>query len=263
MKDLYYVIGYPVKHSLSPKIQMELAEQYNQNMLFTAVEVVPENLEQKIEEFRQNPQVKGLSVTVPHKERVFAMADESDDIAKSVKAASNVIFTQDRKMIALNYDGFGIINDIKNNYGVSFVAKKILVVGAGGAAKAVIAAVIKENPKLISVANRTKEKAQSIKELFSKEFDIQIENFNDIKESFDIVINSTSSSIYGDLLPLTLGNFNQNAFAYDLMYANEGTVFTRWCSQNGINAADGKGMLQELSKAVFKYWRGIDEGINN
>lgn len=257
MKDLYHVIGYPVKHSLSPKIQMDLAKEYNQNMLFTAVEVKPEELEQKIKEFREDHQIKGLSVTVPHKERVFELADGADDVAKAVKAASNVIFTHDRQMIALNYDGLGITNDIKNNYGITIADKDILVVGAGGAAKAVVAALIKESPKSITITNRTLEKAKAIKALFVEQFDIYIEDFSDIRGAYDIVINSTSASINGDLLPLRRGNFNEKAFAYDLMYSQDGTTFTQWCSEQSIFSADGKGMLQELSKAVFKYWRGL------
>ncbi|KEI35070.1 shikimate 5-dehydrogenase I alpha [Francisella sp. W12-1067] len=257
MQDLYHVIGYPVKHSLSPKIQMELAKQYNQDMLFTAIEIAPEDLEQKIKEFKANPQIKGLSVTVPHKERVFELCDDAGDIAKDVKAASNVIFTPDRKMIALNYDGLGIVNDIKNNHKVGFQNKDVLVVGAGGAAKAVVAAIIKEKPKSLTITNRTKEKALVIKSLFKYKCDIEIEDFENISKCFDIVINSTSSSISKEFLPLTVENFNEKALAYDLMYSETGTVFTQWCQNNGIKAIDGKGMLLELSKAVFKYWRGI------
>lgn len=257
MSDLYHVIGYPVKHSLSPKIQMDLAKQYNQDMIFTAVEVKPEDLGKKITEFKDNNQIKGLSVTVPHKEKVFDLADGSDAIAKKVGAASNVIFTPERKMIALNYDGLGIVNDIKNNYKVEFKDKRILVVGAGGAAKAVVAAIIKESPASLTITNRTRQKAQAIADLFKLDFSINIEDFSDISGIFDIVINSTSSSIYQEMLPLKTTNFSKNAFAYDLMYADGGTTFTKWCQDNNIHAADGKGMLQELSKAVFKYWRGL------
>ena len=257
MKNIYYVIGYPVKHSLSPKIQMQLAKEYNQNMLFTAVEVAPQDLEQKIAEFKANPQIKGLSVTVPHKERVYELCDDASDIAKDVKAASNVIFTYDRKMIALNYDGLGIINDIKYNHSTKLKDKRVLVVGAGGAAKAVVAALIAEKPTSITIANRTKAKAQAIKELFAYRYSIAIEDFESIQGQYDIVINSTSTSIDGISLPLLNSNFSENALGYDLMYAESGTTFTKWCDSQGIKSADGKGMLQELSKAVFKFWRNI------
>ena len=130
MQDIYHVIGYPVKHSLSPKIQMQLAKEYNQTILLTAIEIAPQDLEQKIREFKANPQIKGLSVTVPHKERVFDLCDDATDSAKDVKAASNVIFTSDRKMVALNYDGLGIINDIKHNHVTNFKGKRVLVIGA-------------------------------------------------------------------------------------------------------------------------------------
>ncbi|QIW09203.1 shikimate dehydrogenase [Francisella sp. LA112445] len=257
MSDLYHVIGYPVKHSLSPKIQMELAKKYNQDMIFTAIEVNPEDLENKIKEFKSNSQIKGLSVTVPHKERVFELSDDSDATAKAVGAASNVIFTSKRKMIALNYDGLGIVNDIKNNYKIELENKKILVVGAGGAAKAVVAAIIKESPNSLTITNRTRQKAEAIADLFSADFAIEVEDFSSISGSFDVVINSTSSSIYNQMLPIGTTNFSKGAFAYDLMYADGGTIFTRWCQDNNIHAADGKGMLQELSKAVFKYWRKL------
>ena len=257
MQDIYLVIGYPVKHSLSPKIQMQLAKEHNQEMLFTAVEIAPKDLKQKLAEFRVNHQIKGLSVTVPHKERVFELCDEASDIAKDVKAASNVVFTSDRKMIALNYDGLGIVNDIKHNYATEFKNKRILIVGAGGAAKAVIAAVIAENPASITIANRTKAKAQAIKESFAYKYNLTIDDFENIQGQYDIVINSTSSSIEGIALPLSKSNFNPNALGYDLMYAENGTVFTKWCDNENIRSADGKGMLQELSKEVFKFWRNI------
>lgn len=257
MQDTYFVIGHPVKHSLSPQIQMQLAKEYKQDISFTAVEVKPQDLEQKIAEFKSNPQIKGLSVTVPHKERVFALCDSASDIAKDVEAASNVEFTSERKMIALNYDGLGIVNDIKNNHAIKFKDKRVLVVGAGGAAKAIVAAIIAENPTSITITNRTQAKAESIKELFAYKYNLFIEKFVDIQAQYDIVINSTSSSIDGISLPLTKFNFTKNAFGYDLMYADKGTVFTQWCSKEGISSADGRGMLKELSKAVFKHWRNI------
>jgi len=236
---------------------MQLAKEHNQDMLFTAVEIAPKDLEQKLAEFRANPQIKGLSVTVPHKERLYELCDDASDIAKDVEAASNVVFTPERKMIALNYDGLGIVNDIKYNHASKFKNKRVLVVGAGGAAKAVVAAVIAENPASITIANRTKAKAESIKELFAYKYSIAIEDFENIQGQYDIVINSTSSSIEGVALPLSKFNFRQNSLAYDLMYAENGTFFTKWCGSQNIKSADGRGMLQELSKAIFKFWRNI------
>jgi shikimate dehydrogenase len=256
-QDIYHVIGFPVKHSISPKIQMQLATKYNQNMLFTAVEISPQDLEQKIAEFKADSNIKGLSVTVPHKESVYAMCDSADDTAKAVGAASNVIFTADRQMIALNYDGFGIVNDIKNNHHVDFIGKKVLIIGAGGASKAVVAAIINENPQSITIINRTKSKAVDIQNLFIDKYSIELEDYESIKNTYDIIINSTSASIGGQILPITTDNFTENSFAYDLMYAENGTVFTNWCTENGIKSSDGKGMLLELSKAVFKFWRKL------
>lgn len=257
MSDKYYVIGYPVKHSLSPKIHRELALSFNQDIDYQALEILPENLETVINDLTNDNQVKGLSVTVPFKEKVYKLCDSADYAAKYVQAASNVIFTEDRKMVALNYDGLGIINDIKNNHNIDILDKKVLVIGAGGAAKAVIAALIQESPSKIFIANRTKQKADDIINLFSKDFNIGFEPLENIKDKYDIVINSTSASIDNIMLPINVNNFSKNSFGYDLMYKEKGTVFTKWCDYNNIKSADGKGMLHELSLAIFKKWRNL------
>ena len=242
-KDIYYVIGYPVKHSLSPKIQMQLAKENCQNMLFTAVEIAPEELEHKIAEFKNDPQVKGLSVTVPHKEKLFNLSDGADDIADYVKAASNVIFTEDRKMIALNYDGLGIVNDIKYNHNITFANKKILVVGAGGASKAVIAAVIKENPSLLSIANRTKAKAQNTQRLFENKFNISIQDYGNIQEAYDIVINSTSSSLSMKESKL---NLSKTRSLYAIVKILPNLFLSRFNSPSFASASFCKSLISEV-----------------
>ena len=255
--DLYYVIGYPVKHSLSPEIHTNFAEKTNQNMQYQALEILPSELNSKIEELRKNPNVKGLSVTVPHKETMYELCDENDELANDIKAVSNVIFTEDRKIYGLNLDGLGIVNDIKNNQNIVIENKNILVIGAGGASKAVVGAIIDENPQSITVTNRTLSKAKDIQKLFSYKANIKIEDFENIKNQYDIIINSTSASIDGKMLPLSIDNFLENSFGYDLMYNENGTIFTQWCEKNSIKNADGKGMLMELSKVIFQKWRNI------
>ncbi|MBD5784345.1 shikimate dehydrogenase, partial [Francisella tularensis subsp. holarctica] len=132
--------------------------------------------------FKNHPQVKGLRVTVPHTELDYALADAADTTAQAVQAASNIIFTAERKMIALNYDVLGIVNDIKNNYKIDFAGHYVHVVGAGGAAKAFVAAVLKESPLSLSITNRTLAKANAIEELFKVDTEIKIIDFDNISD---------------------------------------------------------------------------------
>ncbi|MBK2125030.1 shikimate dehydrogenase [Fangia hongkongensis] len=257
-KDKYYVIGYPVKHSLSPKIHTEFANKTKQNMQYEAMEICPDNLEATLNLLRLDPEIKGLSVTLPFKEKLYQYCDKLEPLAQNAKAVSNVIINDKREFIGLNLDGLGLVNDIKENLGTSFEGKSILIIGAGGAAKGILGAIVNEKPKHITIANRTFSRALSlINEIEDKDITIAASELDSIYGSFDIIINATSASVNGENLPVTSSHFTQGALGYDLMYAPDGTVFTKWCDQHKIRSSDGTGMLMELSKIAFTRWRGI------
>ncbi len=256
--DQYYVIGYPVKHSLSPKIHTEFALKTGQNMRYEALEICPDNLEQTLNVLRLDPAVKGLSVTLPFKERLYAYCDQLDELAMEAQAVSNVIINHRQEFLGLNLDGMGLVNDIKNNLHLSLWDKSILILGAGGAARGILGAILREKPLSITIANRTKEKSQILaRQISNTQLKIDACVLDEINGAFDVVINATSASINNENLPLKVDYFKQGALAYDLMYAPNGTVFTRWCSAHQIRSMDGKGMLMELSKLAFKQWRGV------
>lgn len=257
--DQYYVIGNPVKHSLSPQIHTGFAAKTGQVMHYEALEICTDNLEQTLNVLRLDTAVKGLSVTLPFKEELYRYCDKLDDLAQEAEAVSNVIINSDREFIGLNLDGLGLVNDIKNNLNIGLQNKRILILGAGGAAKGILGAIVRENPESITIANRTKEKAHNLVAR-SKNSVVKLNAcaLNEIAGVFDIVINATSASVAKESLPLKLDNFASGALAYDLMYASNGTVFTTWCQSNNIQAIDGKGMLLELSKIAFQHWRGVE-----
>ncbi|WP_440617541.1 shikimate dehydrogenase [Cysteiniphilum sp. 6C5] len=262
--DQYYVIGNPVKHSLSPKIHTEFAAQTGQKMCYEALEICPDNLEQTLNILRLDHTVKGLSVTLPFKEELYRYCDKLDDLAQEAEAVSNVIINDKREFIGLNLDGVGLVNDIKNNLNISLQNKRILILGAGGAAKGILGAIVRETPESITIANRTKEKAQNLAERSTNSaVKLSACALDEITDAFDIVINATSASVAKENLPLKLDNFTSGALAYDLMYAPNGTVFTTWCQSNNIQATDGKGMLLELSKIAFQHWRGLIRVLND
>ncbi len=258
MIDQYYVIGYPVKHSLSPQIHREFAQQTKQNMRYDALEICPDNLEQTLNVLRLDETVKGLSVTLPFKEAVYAYCDEVDELAQQAKAVSNVVIDHNRRFIGFNLDGLGLINDINKQFGIDFKNKTVLIVGAGGAAKGILGSIAAQKPRHITIANRTLIKAIALAEsIQDNKITTAASQLTSIAGSFDIVINATSASVEGQVLPLTSAHFKQSAVGYDLMYAPDGTVFTKWCDQYNIRNSDGKGMLIELSKLAFSRWRGV------
>lgn len=256
--DQYYVIGNPIKHSLSPKIHMEFALKTRQDICYKALNICPEKLEETLNFLRLETKVKGLSVTFPFKEKLFEYCDELDDLAQEAQAVSNVIITENRKFIGLNIDGIGFVNDIKNNSSLTLLNKNILILGAGGAAKGILGAILRENPASITISNRTKEKAQVlINRILKTKTKINTCPLEDINDAFDIVINATSASANNENILLKESYFTKGALGYDLMYGPNGTLFTHWCNTRHIQSRDGKGMLIELSKIAFEFWRGV------
>lgn len=251
--DEYYVIGNPIKHSLSPQIHNYFAKQYKQNMIYKSLEINPNKLEYQLKEMKKNNSIKGLSITLPFKEKVYQFCDELDPLSKKAKAVSNVIIKNNRSFYGMNLDGSGLVLDLKNNLNFTIYNKKILIIGAGGAAKGILGAIIQNKPKKIVIANRTFEKA---KDLAENEQNVEAQSLsNEIIGSYDLIINATSASVNNQNIPISLNNFKPNSFGYDLMYSNNGTIFTNWCNRHGIKAIDGKGMLMELSKLAFYLWR--------
>ena len=256
--DQYYLIGYPAKHSLSPNIHSQFAQQHKQNMHYDVLETAPVNLMATLGKLRLNPLVKGLSITIPFKEKLFHYCDYLEKSAQEAAAVSNVIINPAREFIGFNLDGDGLVRDICNNLKINVQQKSILILGAGGAVKGILPQILKQIPKEIIIANRTISKAlQLASSLNNHAVKVTGCDLNGICGAFDIVINATAASINNDALPLSPQYFKKGAVGYDLMYREKGTVFTQWCHKNNIASSDGKGMLMEISKMAFYRWRGV------
>lgn len=255
--DQYRVIGFPVKHSLSPRIHNAFAAYTAQAMHYDFLEIHPSDLLDRLDQIRQDHTIKGLSVTLPHKEALYRYCDTLDPLAQQAGAVSNVIIDEKRIFHGLNLDGIGLVKDIQR-LGHHFHQRKVLILGAGGATRGILGAIIAENPASITIANRTVTKAQVIVEAHHHlHNEIDYCALDQISNRYDIIINATSASVDGCALPLKKEQFSQDSFGYDLMYHSDGTVFTLWCQKQNIPCADGKGMLIEISREIFKRWRGI------
>ena len=261
------VIGKPISHSKSPEIHNDFANQFDANIEFRKDEVAPEALEIWLAEFFKDDG-KGVSITLPLKEEALNYADEISDRAR-LASACNVIYAKDEKIFADCTDGFGLIKDLEANLKVSLKDKKILILGAGGAARGIIPSIIEKKPEKLKVANRTESKALLLREDLEAKVDLKEKNtifeageLSDdflLADSYDLVINSTSVSTQaGESLELPKALFSGTKLAYDLFYSVENTVFMQEALAAGAEkVSDGWGMLVEQGAESFRLWTNL------
>lgn len=259
MTDQYAVFGNPIKHSRSPQIHRAFAEQTGQDINYVSTLVEPDQFQSAASKFFEKSG-KGLNITVPFKQDAFAFADELSERARRAGAVNTLIHQKDDSVRGDNTDGVGLVRDISINLGWEITDKKILLVGAGGAAMGVLEPLLKKHPSLIVIANRTASKALKLASDFASLGDIEGCGFEDLRNSghFDLIINATSASLAGEIAPLPNSVLTANTQGYDMMYAAEPTPFMRWMNDHGAQqTADGLGMLVEQAAEAFTLWRGV------
>jgi shikimate dehydrogenase len=262
MTDRYAVIGNPIAHSKSPLIQAEFAKQMGHDMSYEALLAPLDGFGEAVTAFR-NQGGRGMNVTLPFKLKAFDLATEKSPRALDAGAVNMLKFSAD-SVFGDNTDGVGLTRDITRNLGISIRDKRVLLIGAGGAARGVIYPVLQEAPLSLALANRTFDKAQ---ELITRYFQISFFkrthlaalNFAELAgQSFDIVINASSASVTGDMLPLPANLFARGSLAYEMMYGKGKTPFLKFAREDGAaKACDGLGMLVEQAAESFYLWRGV------
>ena len=261
------VIGKPIGHSKSPEIHQQFANQFDAKIEFRKDEVTPETLETWLVDFFKDGG-KGVSITLPLKEAALNYADEISDRAR-LASACNVIYKKDQKLFADCTDGFGLIKDLEENLKVSLKDKKILILGAGGAARGIIPSIIERDPASLKIANRTESKALFLKKDLEGKVDLKEKSLifeagglaDDflLADSYDLVINSTSVSTQaGESIGLPKALFKSTKLAYDLFYSAENTVFMQEALAAGAEkVSDGWGMLVEQGAESFRLWTNL------
>ena len=261
------VIGSPIRHSKSPEIHQDFANQFDAKIEFTKDRVTPDTLETWLADFFKNGG-KGVSITLPLKEAALNYADEISDRAR-LASACNVVYAKDKKLFGDNTDGHGLITDLENNLKATLKDQKILILGAGGAARGIIPSIIEKNPSKLKIANRTENKARLLKEDLEGKVDLKGKSIlfeaggltDDflLADSYDLVINSTSVSTQAaESLGLPKALFTGTKLAYDLFYADEKTVFMQDALAGGAEkVSDGWGMLVEQGAESFKLWTNL------
>ncbi|MBQ3775441.1 MAG: shikimate dehydrogenase [Ruminobacter sp.] len=254
--DKYAVLGNPINHSRSPFIHTMFAETTLQNMEYGRLLCPLDDFKNTVDNFRREGG-KGLNVTVPFKEQAYAYADTLTDRASKAGAVNTIKFCDDGTVVGDNTDGAGFIYDIKR-LGWNFAGKRILILGAGGAARGIIGPILDESPEEILLVNRTLEKAQLIQKNFSQLKVATYESLTGDDISYDVIINATSLSLSGQL-PQMNDSLYKGALVYDLMYGKtDTTVFTEYAKEHGATqVSDGLGMLVGQAALSFNLWRGV------
>jgi shikimate dehydrogenase len=255
MTDKYAVIGHPVSHSKSPLIHQMFAEQTGQNMSYVAIEAPLDGFSATIQRLRDEG-YRGCNITVPFKHEAFNLANELSGRARAAHAVNTFLF-QDNIIFGDNTDGIGLVTDIEQNLGCKFLFKRVLLMGAGGAAHGVIWHLFNAGAAII-ISNRTMSKAEQLAAEFEGYGTVFAKSYEALAgQQFDIVINATSSSLSDALPPLPKGLFKPGALAYDMMYGKQ-TPFLNFARDQGASQmSDGLGMLVEQAAAAFQKWRGV------
>ncbi len=256
--DCYAVFGNPISHSKSPQIHSMFAEQTKQSLVYSAVLAEIGGFELAVDDFIQH-NGKGLNVTVPFKEDAWRCATKHSKRAQRAGAVNTLKLEDNGDLFGDTTDGIGLVADLIQNHNIQIKDKDVLIIGAGGAVRGVLEALLEQQPASLLIANRTAQKAVQLADDFSDLGNINgcgLDAIND--SSFDVVINGTSASLQGELPQLPDTIFNLNACSYDMMYAAEATPFMKWSAQCGVkNIFDGLGMLVEQAAESFFIWRGV------
>jgi len=252
--DKYVVVGNPIAHSKSPSIHAEFAKLTQQDMSYELMLGDLEAFEQQIKDFFAQGG-KGFNVTVPFKERAYALCDVLSNRAQTAGAVNTLLQNQNGEIYGDNTDGIGMVRDITVNNQISMQGKRVLVLGAGGAVRGILEPVLAQQPSELVIANRTVSKAQTLADIFADNSTISAVGFSEVEGQFDIIINGTSASLSGELPPIPESVIGANTWCYDMMYAKEPTVFLSWAQGLGAQGCDGLGMLVEQAAEAFSLWR--------
>lgn len=252
MTDRYAVFGHPIAHSKSPQIHAAFARQTGQDMTYAAILAPLDGFPASVAAFVATGG-RGANITVPFKEEAFRLAQQRTPRAERAGAVNTLVFA-DGEIRGDNTDGAGLVADLTRNLHRPLGGRRILLLGAGGAARGVIEPLLDEAPAALVIANRTVARAQELADLFGR--GVAACGFDTTGSGFDVVINATSASLAGELPPLSPAVFAPDALAYDMMYGRD-TPFLAFARAHGAATADGLGMLVEQAAEAFHVWRGV------
>ena len=258
--DLYCLMGNPVAHSQSPWIHARFAELTGQDIRYTRRLIPLDQFASSVRAFVDEGG-RGCNITVPFKFEAAALATRTSERALLAQACNTLTF-QDGQIQADNTDGIGLVDDIEQNAGFCLGGKRVLLIGAGGAAAGVLGPLIGAGPAHVSVANRTLHKAQDLVARHQalallQKTELQAHSLKGLEGKFDIIINGSASSLGAHAVPVDAQVLSPGALAYDMMYGAAARPFMDWARAHGALPRDGLGMLVGQAAQAFFIWRGV------
>jgi shikimate dehydrogenase len=256
--DQYGVTGHPVSHSWSPFIHGMFAKATAQNMVYRLFDLPPDNFRRDTLKLFANG-VRGLNVTLPHKQAAADLVNELTPRAERARAVNTIAFFDDTSLLGDNTDGLGLTADLERNLRLTLGGKRILILGAGGAVRGVLGPLLEREPASVLIANRTLERARLLADEFSDMAEVASCRFRDVTgPPYDLIINATSASLQGEMPEMPVGLVGEETVCYDMAYGRGHTPFTLWGkSLHAARTTKGWGMLVEQAAESFLLWRGI------
>lgn len=256
--DQYGVVGHPISHSRSPAIHARFARQTGEDLGYEAFDVAPGRFDDWVRAFFAAGG-RGLNVTVPHKLAAAAFAHALTERARRAAAVNTLVARRDGTILGDNTDGVGLVRDLVRNCGLVLAGRCILLLGAGGATRGVIAPLLECAPAQIVIANRTAGRAAELAAHFRADGPVRGCGYADIgPRPYDLVINATAAGLSGERPQVSASVVSSGTFCYDMAYGGEPTPFLRWALAEGCGRAElGWGMLVEQAAEAFEVWRGV------
>jgi len=257
--DRYAVMGHPIDHSWSPFIHGMFARQTGQNLTYRLLDIPPEKFRSAAVEFFTTGG-RGLNITVPHKPAAAEFVNRLSARAETAGAVNTILAEPNGELMGDNTDGVGLLTDLTANLGLRIAGLRILILGAGGATRGVLGPLLDARPSMLTIANRTPERAAELVEEFSRPGTLSGCGFEDIKddEPWDLLINATSASLKGATPLISPTLIGPDTLCYDMAYGKGDTSFTRWAREQGAaRTVKGWGMLVEQAAESFHLWRGV------
>jgi shikimate dehydrogenase len=256
--DQYGIVGHPVAHSWSPFIHGMFAKSTAQNLVYRLFDIPPDNFRREALRLFTGG-VRGLNVTLPHKQAAAELVNELTPRAERAQAVNTIAFFEDTSLLGDNTDGLGLMADLERNLGLHLADKRILILGAGGAVRGVLGPLLERELREVIIANRTPDRARKLAAEFADMGQISGCGFADVSgPPYDLVINATSASLQGEMPAMPAGLVGEETVCYDMAYGRGHTPFTLWAkSLHAARTTKGWGMLVEQAAESFLLWRGI------
>jgi shikimate dehydrogenase len=261
--NIYTVFGNPIAQSKSPSIHHMFAKQVGLTIEYDRTLASKDDFISILTTFFLNKDAKGCNVTAPFKEQVAKWVNELSIGAKIAGAVNTVIRKEDGTFLGDTTDGLGLVKDLLR-LGIQVKGARILLLGAGGAARGVLQSILALEPALLIIANRTEEKAKQLASLIPQDnfMGMGLNQLNDVQQPFDLIINSTSASLTGELPPVSESVISSSDCIYDMNYGDRPTVFIQHAKNLGIlNTFDGLGMLVGQAAESFYLWTGYRPNV--